>query len=270
LGTKVEIKNLNSVRSLERALRYEEERQRKALDAGEPLVQETRHFDEEKGTTHTLRSKEEAFDYRYFPEPDLPPLEPDEAWVKDLGASVPELPSARRDRYVSLGLKPNQARILAGSADTAGLFEEAVGLGADAPSVAKWITQDVAGLLNAARVDLLHTKLNAGHLADLVRLVGDGTVSATGAKQALEEAFETGDEVGAIVERRGLKQVQDTSALEAWVDEAIAENPGPVEQYLGGKDGALNAVFGQVMKKSGGSANPQAVRELLLERLSRS
>jgi aspartyl-tRNA(Asn)/glutamyl-tRNA(Gln) amidotransferase subunit B len=270
LGTKVEIKNLNSVRSLERALRYEEERQRKALDAGEPLVQETRHFDEEKGTTHTLRSKEEAFDYRYFPEPDLPPLEPDEAWVKDLGASVPELPSARRDRYVSLGLKPNQARILAGSADTAGLFEEAVGLGADAPSVAKWITQDVAGLLNAARVDLLHTKLNAGHLADLVRLVGDGTVSATGAKQALEEAFETGDEVGAIVDRRGLKQVQDTSALEAWVDEAIAENPGPVEQYLGGKDGALNAVFGQVMKKSGGSANPQAVRELLLERLSRS
>jgi aspartyl-tRNA(Asn)/glutamyl-tRNA(Gln) amidotransferase subunit B len=128
----------------------------------------------------------------------------------------------------------------------------------------------VAGLLNAARVDLLHTKLNAGHLADLVRLVGDGTVSATGAKQALEEAFETGDEVGAIVDRRGLKQVQDTSALEAWVDEAIAENPGPVEQYLGGKDGALNAVFGQVMKKSGGSANPQAVRELLLERLSRS
>ena len=270
LGTKVEIKNLNSVRSLERALRYEEERQRKALEAGEELVQETRHFDEEKGTTHTLRSKEEAFDYRYFPEPDLPPLEPDAAWVEDVGASLPELPAVRRDRYVALGLKPDQARILAGSADAAALFEEAVGLGADAPAVAKWITQDVAGLVNTAGVDLLDTKLSASHIADLVRLVGDGTVSATGAKQALEEAFETGDEVGTIVERRGLKQVRDASALEAWVDEAIAENPGPVEQYRKGKDGALNAVFGQVMKKSGGSANPQAVRELLLERLSRS
>src|ERR671931_1631056 len=117
-GTKVEIKNLNSIRSLERALRFEEERQRTALDAGRALTQETRHWDEGRGSTRTLRSKEEAFDYRYFPEPDLPPLEPDEAWVKDLGASVPELPAARRDRYLALGLKPNQARILAGSADT--------------------------------------------------------------------------------------------------------------------------------------------------------
>jgi aspartyl-tRNA(Asn)/glutamyl-tRNA(Gln) amidotransferase subunit B len=270
LGTKVEIKNLNSVRSLERALRYEEERQRTALEAGEALVQETRHFDEEKGTTHTLRSKEEAFDYRYFPEPDLPPLEPEDAWVKDLEATLPELPAARRERYAAQGLTPDQARILAGSAASAALYEEAVALGADAPAVAKWITQDVAGLLNAARTDLADSKLTAGHLADLVRLVGDGTVSATGAKQVLEEAFETGDDVEAIVERRGLEQVQDPSALEAWVDEAIAENPGPVEQYRGGKEGALNAVLGQVMKKSGGSANPQAVRELLLQRLSRS
>jgi len=269
-GTKVEIKNLNSVRSLERALRYEEERQRKALDAGEWLVQETRHFDEEKGTTHTLRSKEEAFDYRYFPEPDLPPLEPDEAWIEALGTTLPELPAARRERYVGLGLSADQARILAGSAMTAAFFEEAVGLGADAPSAAKWITQDVAGLLNTAKADLADTKLTAGHVADIVRLVGDGTVSATGAKQALEEAFETGDEVGAIVERRGLTQVQDASALEAWVDEAIAENPGPVEQYRGGKEGALNAVLGQVMKKSGGSADPKAVRELLVQRLSGS
>jgi len=128
----------------------------------------------------------------------------------------------------------------------------------------------VAGLLNTGKVDLADTKLTANHLADLVRLVDDGTVSATGAKQALEEAFETGDEVDAIVERRGLKQVQDASALEAWVDEAIAENPGPVEQYRSGKEGALNAVLGQVMKKSGGSADPKAVRELLLQRLSRS
>ena len=271
LGTKVEIKNLNSVRSLERALRYEEDRQRTALERGEPLVQETRHFDEETGATHTLRSKEEAFDYRYFPEPDLPPLEPDRAWVKGLEAELPELPAARRDRYVAeLGLRPEQARILAGSPSTAAFFEATVALGADPASAANWITQDLAGLVNTARIELDAARVTPRHVADLVALVADQTISATGAKQVLEEAFETGDTAGAIVERRGLRQVVDPAALEAWVDEAIAENPGPVEQFRGGKEGALNAVLGQVMKKSGGSANPKAARELLLRRLSGS
>jgi len=269
LGTKVEIKNLNSVRSLERALRYEEERQRTALERGRPLVQETRHFDEETGATHTLRSKEEAFDYRYFPEPDLPPLEPDRTWVKGLEAELPELPAARRDRYVAeLGLKPEQARILAGSPPAAGFFEATIALGADPASAANWITQDLAGLVNTARVELAAARVTPRHVADMIALVADETISATGAKQVLEEAFETGDAAGAIVERRGLRQVVDASALEAWVDEAIVENPGPVEQFRGGKEGALNAVLGQVMKKSGGSANPKAVRDLLLQRLS--
>ena len=269
LGTKVEIKNLNSVRSLERALRFEEERQRNALEQGESLVQETRHFDEETGATHTLRSKEEAFDYRYFPEPDLPPLEPDRAWVEGLEAALPELPAARRDRYVTeLGLRPEAARILAGSPSTASFFEATVALGADPASAANWITQDLAGLVNTARIELAAAKVTPQHIADLVALVADDTISATGAKQVLEEAFETGDAAEAIVERRGLRQVVDSSALEAWVDEAIAENPGPVGQFRGGKEGALNAVLGQVMKKSGGSANPKAVRELLLRRLS--
>ena len=271
LGTKVEIKNLNSVRSLERALRYEEERQRAALERGEPLVQETRHFDEETGATHTLRSKEEAFDYRYFPEPDLPPLEPDRAWVKGLEAELPELPAARRERYVTeLGLRPEQARIVAGSPAAAGFLEATIALGADPASAANWITQDLAGLLNTARIELAAARVTPRHVADLVALVADGTISGTGAKQVLEEAFETGDAAGAIVERRGLRQVVDASALEAWVDEAIAENPGPVEQFRGGKEGALNAVLGQVIKKSGGSANPKAARELLLQRLSGS
>src|SRR5207342_1710230 len=233
LGTKVEIKNLNSVRSLER---------------GRPLVQETRHFDEETGATHTLRSKEEAFDYRYFPEPDLPPLEPDRAWVKVLEAELPELPAARRDRYVAeLGLRPEQARILAGSPPAAVFFEATVALGADPASAANWITQDLAGLVNAARIELGAARVTPQHVADMIALVADETISATGAKQVLEEAFETGDAAGAIVERRG-----------------------PVEQFRGGKEGALNAVLGQVMKKSGGSANPKAVRELLLRRLSGS
>jgi aspartyl-tRNA(Asn)/glutamyl-tRNA(Gln) amidotransferase subunit B len=271
LGTKVEIKNLNSVRSLERALRFEEERQRNALEHGEPLVQETRHFDEETGATHTLRSKEEAFDYRYFPEPDLPPLEPDRAWVEELRGTLPMLPAALRGLYVEqLGLTVAQARLLASSPATASFFDQVVSIGADPPATANWITQDLAGLLNAAKLEIADSKITPQHIAELVALVADDTISATGAKQVLEEAFETGDAAEAIVERRGLRQVVDSAALEAWVDEAIAENPGPVEQFRGGKDGALNAVLGQVMKKSGGSANPKAVRELLLQRLSGS
>jgi aspartyl-tRNA(Asn)/glutamyl-tRNA(Gln) amidotransferase subunit B len=271
LGTKVEIKNLNSVRSLERALRFEEERQRSALEHGDPLVQETRHFDEETGATHTLRSKEEAFDYRYFPEPDLPPLEPDRAWVDELRGTLPMLPAALRSLYVGQrGLTAAQARLLASSPATASFFDQVVSIGADPPATANWITQDLAGLLNAAKLEIADSKITPQHIADLVALVADDTISATGAKQVLEEAFETGDAAEAIVERRSLRQVVDSAALEAWVDAAIAENPGPVEQFRGGKEGALNAVLGQVMKKSGGSANPKAVRELLLQRLSGS
>jgi aspartyl-tRNA(Asn)/glutamyl-tRNA(Gln) amidotransferase subunit B len=270
-GTKVEVKNLNSIRSLERALRFEEERQRAALDSRTPLVQETRHFDEETGATHTLRSKEEAFDYRYFPEPDLPPLSTEPATVEAARASLPELPAARRERYrSSFSLRPEAARILATSDPAAALFEESVRLGADAATAANWITQDLAGLLNRAGIELAYSKVTARHVSDLARLVGHGTISATGAKQVLEDLVGSGDEVDTIVARRGLTQVTDSAALEAWVDEAIAENPGPVEMYRRGKEGALNAVLGQVMKKSGGSANPRVVRELLLERLSGS
>ncbi len=268
-GIKVEIKNLNSIRSLERALRYEEERQRTTLERGETLVQETRHFDEEHGTTHTLRSKEEAFDYRYFPEPDLPPLEPEPAWVEGIRASLPELPAAKRTRFVSeLGIRPEPARLLTTSAASAAFFEETVGLGADPGAAANWITQDLAGLLNRAKLELADATVTPRHVADLVRLVEDATISASGAKQVLEEVFETGEEIEPIVERRGLRQVTDSGQLEAWVDEAIAENPGPVEQFRGGKEGILGFLVGQVMKKSGGSANPKLVNELLRTRLS--
>jgi len=270
LGTKVEIKNLNSIRSLERALHHEEQRQRAALRQAEPVAQETRHFDEETGTTHTLRSKEEAFDYRYFPEPDLPPLAPEPSWVEDLRAALPELPAARRARYTELGLKPDQVRILVASPGAATFFEATVSLGAPAGGAANWITQDLAGLANAAKVDLADAKVRPAHIADLIGMVERGTLSVTGAKQVLEEAFETGDEAGTIVERRGLVQVTDTSALDAWVDEAIAENPGPVERFRDGKDEAVNALVGAVMKKSRGSANPKLVGELLRKQLSGS
>src|SRR6266498_2364341 len=270
-GTKVEIKNLNSVRSLERALKYEQERQTTALRAGEPLVQETRHFDEGKGPTHTLRSKEEAFDYRYFPEPDLPPLEPDTEWVDRIRGLLPELPAARRARFErELGLAPKQAVLVGASKATADFLEEAVALGAPAAAVANWMTQDLSGLLNKARIELPQSKVTTQHIADLIRLVEEATISITAAKQVLEAAFETGDPVEEIVESRGLRQVTDTSALEAWVVEAIAENPGPVEQFRAGKDGAINFLVGQVMKKSRGAANVRTVQELLRAKLAGS
>jgi aspartyl-tRNA(Asn)/glutamyl-tRNA(Gln) amidotransferase subunit B len=272
-GTRVEIKNLNSIRSLERALRHEEERQRELLDAGQPITQETRHFDENTGRTHTLRSKEEAFDYRYFPEPDLPPLEPSPAWIEEIRASLPELPAARRTRYVdALGLTREQARTLVANGRLADLFDQTLeaGDGAPAATVANWVTQNLVAVANEHGLDLDDVELDAVQLTAIIRFVGDGTISATAGKQVLDELVTTGKPAEQIVDERGLRQVSDTAQLEAWADEAIAENPGPVGQFRNGKDGAINALVGQVMKKSRGSANPHVVQQILRQRLSGS
>ena len=269
LGVKVEIKNLNSIRSLYRAVRYEEERQRAASDAGEPLTQETRHWDENQGVTSVLRSKEFAFDYRYFPEPDLSPLEPDPAWVERLRAELPELPGARRRRFrEGFGLDPKQAAQVGVSAGWAGFFELAVSLEADPKAVANWMTGDLAGLLNAAKADLADSLVTPRHVADLVRLQAEGAISSAGAKAALAEAFVTGAPIGEIIEAKGLRQVSDTGTLEAVVDEVISENRDAVAQFLGGKDGALNALVGHVMRKTSGAANPRMAQDLLRARLA--
>jgi aspartyl-tRNA(Asn)/glutamyl-tRNA(Gln) amidotransferase subunit B len=268
LGTKVEVKNMNSVRSLERALRFETERQAAALDAGQPLVQETRHWDEDSGATKSMRSKEEAFDYRYFPEPDIPPLEPEPVWVDEIRASLPELPRPRRERYVrELGLKPDVARVLVGDRGAAGRFEETVALGAPADAAANWITQDLTGLANKAGLRVAETPVTARHLADLIALLEADEISGAGAKQALEEAVETGDPVGAIVDRRGLRQVSDAAELGTIVDEVVAEHPDVVDSFRAGKQNVIGFLVGQVMKRSGGSANPKLAQELLRERL---
>jgi len=269
LGTKVEIKNLNSIRSLYRAVRFEEERQRTALANGERLVQETRHWDENRGITSPLRSKEFAFDYRYFPEPDLSPLEPDREWIEQLRAALPELPAARRRRLVrEHGLEPRQAAQVGASRAWADFFERTVALGADPKAAANWIIGDLAGLLNEHHVALADSKAGPQHVADVVRLFASGQVSSAGAKSALAVAFESGDPIETIVEDRGLRQVSDTSALDAVIDEAIAANPGPVEQFRKGKEGAINALVGHVMKKTRGSANPQVAADLLRKRLA--
>src|SRR5207302_964695 len=183
-GVKVEIKNLNSIRSLYNAVRYEEDRQRKALQGGETLVQETRHWDENKGVTSTLRSKEYAFDYRYFPEPDLPPVDPDAAWIEEIRAALPELPQARRHRYESeLRLKPAVARQLAGSHRWSLFFEDAVAAGAEPGAAANWMTQDLAGLLPEAHLELEESRVAPQHIPHLARLMAQGAVSSAGAEQ---------------------------------------------------------------------------------------
>jgi aspartyl-tRNA(Asn)/glutamyl-tRNA(Gln) amidotransferase subunit B len=267
-GTKVEIKNMNSIRSVERALAYEAERQRRALDAGERIVQETRHWDEDRGTTSSMRSKEEAFDYRYFPDPDLVPLEPSPAWVDELRDGLPELPAARRARLAeSYGLPvPTAAQLVA--SEWADFLEEAVGLGADPVAAANWMVGDLAGLLNEAGSELSDAQVTPQHLADLVRLVADGTISSAGAKRVLAEAFATGRPAAEIVEAEGLAQISDADALGAVADEVIAENLGPVEQFRGGKEGVIGFLVGQMMQKTRGAANPQEAQRLLRERLS--
>ncbi|HEX6207691.1 MAG TPA: Asp-tRNA(Asn)/Glu-tRNA(Gln) amidotransferase subunit GatB [Actinomycetota bacterium] len=269
LGTKVEIKNMNSIRSVERALAFEAERQRAALDAGETLVQETRHWDEDQGETSSMRSKEEAFDYRYFPDPDLSPLEPEAERVDRLRSELPELPAARRARLESeLGVPAAQAaQVVEQGWDR--FLREAVAAGADAKGAANWMTGDLAALLNEAGIELGQAKVSPKHLADLVRLVADGTISTAGAKQVLAEMFASGADAEAVVEERGLAQISDESALGAIVDEVIADNPDPVEQFRGGKEGVIGFLVGQVMQRSKGAANPQEAQRLLRERLAR-
>ncbi len=263
-GTKVEVKNLNSFRAVQRALEYEMVRQAAALDAGETIPQETRGWVEERGVTVSQRSKEEAHDYRYFPEPDLPPLFVDAAWLDRLRAQLPELPDARRARYMATyGLGAYDAEALSTDQWAARLFEDTVAAGADAKKAANWIQNDVARLRGESDG---HT-LEAAHLAELLRLVDDGVIGISTARQLLPNVYETGRSPSGLVEEQGLAQVSDTSALEQTVREVLAANPAPVADYRAGKLTAINFLKGQVMKASRGKANPTVVESLLTQLL---
>ncbi|MDQ3987187.1 MAG: Asp-tRNA(Asn)/Glu-tRNA(Gln) amidotransferase subunit GatB [Actinomycetota bacterium] len=269
-GTKIEVKNMNSIRSVGRALAYEEERQRKALDTGEQLLQETRHFDEKTGTTSSLRTKEYAFDYRYFPEPDLVPIAPDRKWVEEIRSSLPELPAQRRARFVSdLALSDKEARILTSTRAVGDWFEEAVAAYAGDPKkVANWIIADLYGLLNEAGIELHQSKLSPQSLAGLVKLIDSGAISGKQAKEVLATMFETGDDPEAIAETKGLRQISDAGAIETLVDEAISENQEVADKVRSGQTNAIGFLVGQVMKKSRGQANPGLVNQLLQQKLS--
>jgi aspartyl-tRNA(Asn)/glutamyl-tRNA(Gln) amidotransferase subunit B len=267
-GTRSEIKNMNSLRSVERALRFEEGRQRETLVRGEPVVQETRHWDENRQITFSSREKEEAQDYRYFPEPDLVPLRVDEAWVERVRAELPELPEARLRRYVqTFDLPEHDARLVTATRPMAELFEETVRLFARPKVVSNWLVGDVAAYLNTAGAEIEDVPLTPANLAELLTLVDSGTLSGRSAKEVLEEMLRTGQAAGEIVRARGLVQISDQAELARVVNAVIAENPGPIGDVRAGKDRAVAFLVGQVMKKTRGRANPELVNRILRERL---
>ena len=266
-GTRVEVKNMNSFRAVERAIAFEIERQAAALDAGEPLVQETRGWSEERGATYRMRVKETSDDYRYFPEPDLPPLHLDAAWLDAVRAGLPELPAARRTRYRELmGLSPYDASVLVADPDATALFESTL---AAVPSlepkpVANWVTGEYLRLRNAATGPVT---VSAAELGAIIEAVGAGSISRAQGRDVLEAHVATGGTTAAIVAERGFRQISDGGEVAAAVDAALAANPSAVADYRAGKAQAIGFLVGQVMKATGGQANAAAVKEAVRARL---
>ncbi len=268
LGTRTETKNVNSVRFVMQAIEHEANRQVDVLEAGGKIVQETRLFNPDTGTTRSMRSKEDAHDYRYFPDPDLLPLELTEAFVEECRASLPELPDAKRARYVDvLGISAYNAAVLTAEVETARWFEALLDEGAEAKQAANWVMSELFGALNRLGKSIEDSPVSPAQAAELLTLVTDGTLSGSLAKQVFEKMLETGDSAGTIVERDGLKQTSDTGAIEAVIADVLAKNPGQLEQYRSGKEALFGFFVGQTMKAMAGKANPAVVNELLKKAL---
>ena len=270
LGTKVEIKNLNSFRNVQRALEFEARRQAAALEAGERLVQETRLWDADGGYTRSMRTKEFAHDYRYFPEPDLVPLRVETAWVDRLRGSLPELPRARRQRFATqYGLPIYDAEVLTQSAALADYYEQAVAAFPQPKQVSNWVMSELLRELPAEDDRAIaDAPITPARLAGLLRLVENGTISGKIAKEVFDKMFRSGEEADTIVRREGLTQVTDLTELGRVVAEIVQANPRAIEDYRKGKTAAVKALVGQVMKATGGKANPAIVNQLLQEKLS--
>jgi len=266
-GTRTETKNVNSIRFVMQAIEHEASRQVDVLEGGGKIVQETRLFNPDTGTTRSMRSKEDAHDYRYFPDPDLLPLELDDAFLAACKASLPELPDAKRARYEGLGITPYQANVLTAEVETARWFDALLDEGATPVAAANWVSSELFGALNRLGKDIAESPVGPGQAAELLALVGDGTLSGSLAKQVFEVMLETGDAPGKIVEERGLKQTSDTGAIEAVIADVLAKNPGQLEQYRGGKEALFGFFVGQTMKAMQGKANPAVVNELLKKAL---
>ena len=269
LGIRTELKNLNSFRFIEKAIAYEIKRQESILRSGGKIIQETRLWDSVKNQTFTMRSKEEAHDYRYFPDPDLVPLVLDEAWVQTVRKSLPELPEARRTRFMeNLGLKPEDAATLTASRELADYFEICLKAGGNVRRCTSWVTVHLLGLLNARGLDIAHTPVSPEALGELVALLEKGDINDKIAKEIFEDMAQTGKTASILIGEKGLAQVSDTSELEAAVLQVLKENPEEVSAYKGGKTKLMAFFMGKVMKATRGQANPKVVTELLQRMLA--
>ncbi|MDP1511676.1 Asp-tRNA(Asn)/Glu-tRNA(Gln) amidotransferase subunit GatB [Paenibacillus sp. CMAA1739] len=270
LGTKAELKNMNSFRGVQRGLEYEQFRQEQTLEEGGTIVQETRRWDEAQGKTLSMRGKEQAHDYRYFPDPDLVTLHIDEEWKERIRASIPELPDQRKARYTSeYGLPEYDAQVITSSKPLADLFEDSLQYTKDAKAVSNWIMGDLLGYLNSAGVELSQVKLTGRGLGEMIGLLEKGTINSKIAKTVFKEMLESDKLPQQIVEEKGLVQISDEGAILTIVEQVVAANPQSVEDYKAGKQKAIGFLVGQVMKESKGKANPALANKLLTEVLNR-
>jgi aspartyl-tRNA(Asn)/glutamyl-tRNA(Gln) amidotransferase subunit B len=269
-GTRAEIKNLNSFRFVERAINYEVARQIELLESGGKVIQETRLYDPDKGETRSMRSKEEANDYRYFPDPDLLPVELEAAFIESVRATLPELPDQKAARFVAqYGLSVYDAGVLTASRELAAYYEEVVQAVPQEPKLAaNWVMGELAAALNKDNVDVGSGKLPAGQLAGLLARISDQTISGKIAKEVFETMWADGSSADAVIEGKGLRQITDSGAIERVIDEVFAKNPGQLTEYRSGKDKLFGFFVGQVMKATGGKANPAQLNELLKKKLS--
>ena len=267
-GTKVELKNLNSVRFMQRAIEYEVKRQIAALEAGERLYQETRLWDERAAETRVMRSKEEAHDYRYFPEPDLPPLVVTRRFIDDMLSAMPELPEARRQRFMAqYALSFNDASQLTSDRALSDYFEAAAAAAANPRAASNWIRSELLREIETASISAADCPVAPAELGALVRLIDEGTISGKQGKEVLSEMFASGKSAAAIIEERGLVQLSDTGEIDRIIDEVIAASPSQLAQFRAGKETLFGFFVGQVMKASKGKANPKVVNERLKEKL---
>ncbi|MHA1777527.1 MAG: Asp-tRNA(Asn)/Glu-tRNA(Gln) amidotransferase subunit GatB [Promethearchaeota archaeon] len=267
-GSRAEMKNMSSFRAVQAALEYEERRQAKLLDQGKEVLQETRMFDEEKGITNSMRFKEEAHDYRYFPEPDLVPFEVDINWVENIRNSLPELPDERRKRFIEEYEIPEyDVEFLTSTKQIADYYEECVKLSKDPKACSNWIMVELSALLNEASIDIENCKVTPEHLSELLKLINKKVISGKIAKTVLQEIFRSGEMPEKFVKAKGLSQISDESELDKFVEQVIAEQTQAVEDYRAGKKKVIGFLVGQVMRLTKGKANPQLVNKALREKL---
>lgn len=270
LGTKAEIKNINSFKGVEKAIEYEALRQAEILEDGGKIIQETRTWDEKEGVTKSMRTKEEANDYRYFPEPDLAPFTVSEEYIEDIRKTLPELPDERRERYIAnFGLSSTDAQYMTNDKDTSDYFKKVVAAGADPKASVNWIMGEFASQLSNAGIEIAKAPVTPENLAKLLALIAKGTISGKIAKKVFAEMWKDGADPEEIVKAQGLVQISDTGALKELVVKVIANNPKAVEDFKAGKKKAVGALVGQIMKETKGKANPKVINELLNDELKK-